>query len=73
MTNEEKSIIYDECLRESDYLQRRNSKLKSEYVGNIPPDAGSLLRVPLLRSGDRKVAFKGSDRGARRGESLWLP
>ena len=38
MTNEEKSFIYDECLRESDYLQRRNSKLKSEYVGNIPPD-----------------------------------
>lgn len=38
MTNEEKSVIYDECLRESDYLQRRNSKLKSEYVGNIPPE-----------------------------------
>jgi hypothetical protein len=37
MTNEEKSIVYDNCLRESDQLQRENSKLKSEYVGNIPP------------------------------------
>lgn len=37
MNNEEKSVIYDNCLRESDQLQRVNSKLKSEYVGNIPP------------------------------------
>ena len=37
MNNEEKSMIYDNCLRESDQLQRENSKLKSEYVGNIPP------------------------------------
>lgn len=37
MTNEEKSVVYDNCLRESDHLQRINSKLKSEYVGNIPP------------------------------------
>lgn len=36
MTNEEKAIIYDNCVRESDALQRRNSKLKSEYVTNIP-------------------------------------
>jgi hypothetical protein len=38
MTNQEKAIIYDECLRESDILQRQNSKLKSEYAGNIPYD-----------------------------------
>lgn len=37
MNNEEKAFIYDECIRESDRLQRINSKLKSEYVGNIPP------------------------------------
>ena len=36
MNNEEKAIIYDNCLRESDRLQRENSKLKSQYVGNIP-------------------------------------
>ena len=53
MTNEEKSIIYDECLRESDYLQRRNSKLKSEYVGNIPPEIqneinGNTTRIEFL-------------------------
>jgi hypothetical protein len=36
MNNEEKAIIYDNCLRESDLLQRENSKLKSQYVGNIP-------------------------------------
>lgn len=37
MRNAEKAVIYDECIRESDNLQRRNSKLKSDYVGNIPP------------------------------------
>lgn len=36
MTNEQKALIYDECLRESDSLQRINSKIKSEYVTNIP-------------------------------------
>lgn len=53
MTNEEKSIIYDDCLRESDYLQRRNSKLKSEYVGNIPPEIqneidGNIRKIDYL-------------------------
>ena len=37
MNNQEKAQIYEECLRESDALQRQNSKLKSEYVMNIPP------------------------------------
>lgn len=37
MTNQDKAIIYDNCLRESDALQRANSKLKSEWAGNIPP------------------------------------
>ena len=37
MNNQEKAIIYDNCLRESDALQRTNSKFKSEYAGNIPP------------------------------------
>ena len=37
MTNEEKAIKYDDYIRESDMLQRINSKLKSEYTGNIPP------------------------------------
>lgn len=36
MTNEQKAQVYDECLRESDRLQRENSKLKSEFVGDIP-------------------------------------
>lgn len=37
MNNQDKAIIYDNCLRESDALQRANSKLKSEWAGNIPP------------------------------------
>lgn len=37
MNNEQKGIIYDNCLRESDRLQRENSRLKSQYVTNIPP------------------------------------
>lgn len=37
MTNEEKAVKYDDYIRESDMLQRINSKLKSEYAGDIPP------------------------------------
>jgi len=36
MTREDKGKLYDEYLRESDKLQRENSKMKSEYVVNIP-------------------------------------
>jgi len=36
MTREDKGKLYDEYLRESDYLQRENSKLKSEYIVNVP-------------------------------------
>jgi hypothetical protein len=53
MEQENKAIIYDECLRESDYLQRANSKIKSEYAGNIPPEQQLILdrnneRINLL-------------------------
>lgn len=37
MTNEQKGLIYDNYLRESDRLQREISKLKTEYTTNIPP------------------------------------
>lgn len=37
MNNQDKAIIYDNCLRESDALQKQNSKLKSDWAGNIPP------------------------------------
>lgn len=36
MDNNQKAAIYDECVRESDRLQRENSKIKSEYATNIP-------------------------------------
>jgi len=36
MTNEDKALVYDECIRESEQLQRVNSKIKSEYTTNIP-------------------------------------
>jgi hypothetical protein len=37
MNNSEKARIYEECIRDSDKLQRENSNLKSQYAGNIPP------------------------------------
>lgn len=43
MTQQEKAMVYDQLIRESDILQRENSKLKSEYVGNIPPDIQNLI------------------------------
>ena len=38
MTNEQKAAVYDQCVRESEQLQRINSKLKSEYPINVPED-----------------------------------
>lgn len=43
MTNEQKAQLYDTCIRESDLLQRENSKIKSEYAGNIPQHQQSIL------------------------------
>jgi len=36
MTNSEKAIIYDQLIRESDILQRENSKFNSQYLFNVP-------------------------------------
>jgi hypothetical protein len=36
MTTAQKAAYYDDLLRQSDILQRRNSKLKSEYIVNVP-------------------------------------
>lgn len=43
MTNAEKATIYDNCIRESDMLQRVNSKIKSEFATNIPADKQMIL------------------------------
>lgn len=43
LTNEDKARIYDELIRESDRLQRINSKLKSEHVFNVPPQVQSQI------------------------------
>jgi len=51
MNNEEKARIYDECIRESDQLQRENSKIKSQYVGNIPPELQTTIDKNNARIG----------------------
>ena len=43
MNNEQKAIIYDECIRESDQLQRENSKIKSHHTTNIPAELQEVL------------------------------
>jgi len=43
MTNQSKAKLYEEYVRESDILQRQNSKLKSEYVTNIPPHIQKII------------------------------
>jgi len=52
MTNDEKAVIYDQCLRESDRLQRENSKLKSEYTTNIP-----FQIEETIRKNDARIAI----------------
>ncbi len=43
MTKEHKAKMYDEYIRESDFLQRENSKIKSEFVTNIPQDKQDII------------------------------
>ncbi len=43
MTREEKAVLYDNYVRESDRLQRENSKIKSEFVFNIPPNMQEII------------------------------
>jgi len=52
MNNAEKAIIYDECVRESDKLQRVNSKIKSDYAGNIPQH----LQEQIIKN-EAKIGF----------------
>lgn len=51
MNNHQKALIYDECIRESDRLQRENSKIKSEYVTNIPQNLQE-----VINRNDAKIA-----------------
>jgi hypothetical protein len=43
MNNDQKAKIYDECIRESDHLQRENSRIKSQHAGNIPPQLQEVI------------------------------
>ena len=43
MTNQNKALLYEQYVRESDILQRQNSKLKSQYVVNIPPHIQKII------------------------------
>jgi hypothetical protein len=52
MNNLDKAIVYDNCLRESDALQRQNSKLKSEYAGNIPQQIQEQINITYKRMAD---------------------
>lgn len=49
MTNDQKAAIYDQCVRESEQLQRINSKLKSEYPINIPHDIQTQIDTNNLK------------------------
>lgn len=43
MTREDKAKLYDEYIRESDKLQRENSRIKSEYVINVPSNLQEII------------------------------
>lgn len=49
MTNQEKADFYDECIRENDFLLRENSRIKSDYVGNIPPELEAKIKANEAR------------------------
>jgi hypothetical protein len=51
LTNPQKAALYDDYIRESDRLQRVNSKIKSENVTNVP---ANLQQV--INENDGKIA-----------------
>ncbi len=51
MTNKDKAAVYDDLLRESDFLQRENSKLRSEYPINPPQHVIATINKNDLKLG----------------------
>jgi hypothetical protein len=45
LTTAQKAAYYDDLLHQSDILQRRNSKLKSEYIVNVPQHVESEIKA----------------------------
>lgn len=43
MTREQKAKIYDDNIRRVEQLQRENSKLSAQHVGNIPPQVQKVI------------------------------
>lgn len=59
MSNEEKGNIYDACIRESEMLQRENSKIKSHHVGNIPQHMEEIIARNDKRIAELVVLLEG--------------
>ena len=62
LNNDQKAVIYDDCIRETDRLQRVNSRIKSDHTGNIPP-----VLQKEINENERKIANL-----IRRVENLFL-
>jgi hypothetical protein len=43
MNNQDKALNYDPFIRDSDTIQRENSKLKSQYPINVPDDVQKII------------------------------
>ena len=43
MTNSDKAIVYDNCIRENETLAREISSLKSEFSVNPPPHVAKII------------------------------
>ena len=52
MTDSQKAAIYDDCIRQSDALQREISKLKSEYLTNMSREIEN-----KIRENEKKIAI----------------
>lgn len=59
MDNNQKAVIYDECVRESDHLQRENSRLKSQHAGNIPQPIQEIIDKNDRRIGELVKILEG--------------
>lgn len=52
MTNEEKAIIYDDCVRQMEVCQRVISKIKSHHVTSMPAE-----EQKIINENEKKIAI----------------
>lgn len=58
LTNAEKAELYDSYVRQSEVYLRENSKIKSEFAGNIPEDKQAIIDSNTKKVNELEIKLK---------------